>query len=173
MIAVAPLFGLLAACGSTDQSKSGQTVAQLFSSEARAQGATTPAPTEVAARGRGGPKIRDKAPSSARSVAPADNGAAAAPCPTPEPDASARQQASVIVRRDNSGTASTTPPSETVNAANAERRRGPIERVGMPSSARTTAPSNATDAAPAATPCPAPATDRRRGPKERNDPPIG
>ena len=81
-----PMTTMLAACGSSGDAPSEQTVAQLFSSEARAEGTVAPAPAQTVARGRG-PKSKT-AIDTGRTAVPAGSEAAATPCPTP-PDAAA------------------------------------------------------------------------------------
>lgn len=83
---VLPMAAMLAACGSSGDASSEQTVAQLFSSEARAEGTVAPAPPQTFARGRG---LKEKTKILVgRTASPAGSEAAVTPCPTP-PDAAA------------------------------------------------------------------------------------
>lgn len=166
-IIIAPLFGLLAACGSSTDPQSGQTVAQLFSSEARAEGTVAPAPTQTVARGRG-PKSKTKI-DTGRTAAPADAGETTAPCATLSLSGDAAMQRRGPKSRDGIMTNRTaqTGDVEPESSDQAGRHRGPKgggrDKIDT---GRTAAPS--TDAA-AAAPCPAPAETpdaaRRGGPK--------
>lgn len=143
-ITIAPLFGLLTACGSSNEPQSGQTVAQLFSSEARAEGAATPAPAEAAARGRGGPKGggRDKI-DTGRTVAPAKTGTAITPCVVPSPSSEAAMRRGGPKQKDKILVGRTATPVSTgaAEVEAAERRKeGPKGASGSDHDGQTEAP---------------------------------
>lgn len=167
LTATLPMLATLTACGSSSEPQSGQTVAQLFSSEARAEGTVPPSPTEVAARGRGGPKGggRDKW----------DTGRTAAPQePRDAPDAAAvarprgpKEKTKILVGRTAApvgGEQAATPcQTPTASPEAAMRRGGPLSR-DKEAVGRTATPPGIPDNA---------ATERRRGPKERDGIDVG
>ncbi len=158
LVMVLPMAAMLAACGSSGDAPSEQTVAQLFSSEARAEGTVAPAPTQTVARGRG-PKSKTKI-DTGRTAAPAGSEAAVTPCPT---DATMRRRGPK--QRDNEDTGRTVIAPVPVDEAVVGRGRGPKEKTKI-LVGRTAAPA---EGEAAVTPCPAPAETpdaaRRGGPK--------
>jgi hypothetical protein len=164
-ILAVPLFGLVAACGQADAPKDGQTVAQLFSIQARAEIAPAAPGTEVAAATRRrGPKERDKI-MVGRTAEPVPGSVTTEPCAAPT-------RGPIERGKEDTGRAAGAATGASGDAPSAERRRGPKERdkwdVGR------TAPSATSDPCPAPqvsqapnTPTPA-ASGRPRGPKERD-----
>ena len=153
LVMVLPMAAMLAACGSSGDAPSEQTVAQLFSSEARAEGTVAPAPTLTVARGRG-PKSKTKI-LTGRTATPDASGTTATPCPT-------QSLTGEAVGRTAPSTAVEPLPTNAV-----ARHRGPKgggrdkELVG-----RTAAPAaDSTASAPCPTPAETPDAARRGGPK--------
>lgn len=172
VIIVAPLFGLLTACGSANEPQLGQTVAQLFSSPARAE---EPRPAPASATLARGPKSKTKM-DTGRTAAPAESGTVTAPCVTTSPSGERAIRKNSFpsnqsaVGNAESALRTTAAPTgvEPLPTEDSARRGGPKVRDKM-ATGRTVTPTN--DGATIA-PCPAPAdaaSQRGNGrPKERD-----